>query len=170
MAEGDKVVRASFQNLRTMEKLTLEYNPDEVNEGRTLHTEDSVVPGVSHSTISIGAGSDDPITFTIRLARTLALQPIDYVKKQVAWLKALTFPYEGDTPIGLSWSAVQFKWGELYDLPCIIKQCRAKFISFNGPTAQPDVADVELTLQPISLRSIPAPDVISNDYSFVRYL
>lgn len=163
-------VKASFVDLRTLDQLVLVHNPDEIEDAKDVKGPNTSIPGRSHPKIHTGSGGLRTLDFTLRIARTLSDQPLSFVKDSVAWLQSLLYPYIDTNFEQHDWTAVQFKWGDLYDLPCIVRSANAKFPLFDYETALPEYADVALRLEEVTADSIDSPSVRTAGTSFIRFL
>ena len=106
----------------------------------------------------------------MRVARLNALDPLTHVRDKIAWLQSLTYPYVNDDLQSHAWTAVQFVFGDFYDLPCIIRNVTTSFLHFDSNTLLPEWADVDIQLEEQAPSSISVPEVRQDNASFVRFL
>jgi len=138
----------------TRERLTFQYTPSDIVDGKSTTYASIVVPGMSHPHYQYVAGDARKISFTA----TFYKGP---VKKNVAWLQALLYPTHQGTMLKQAPHTVLFFFGELYPgIACLVREVRAHYAYlFDPATLQPQRADVEITLEEIVKQSVNAGEV-----------
>ncbi len=164
------IVFASFLDLTSGESNVLTLNPDQIKDGQTPAIASTKIPGTSHPTVGVGAGGSRIITFKLRIARTLELQQVSYVRDQVSWFRAVLSPYPVSAFQTSTWTPLQFKWGELYDLPVVLRSLDVTWLFFRGVDALPEFCDVDFQMEEISAETITTPEVRFQNKGFIRYL
>ena len=164
-------IRAIFVDLtEPSDRLEVNYNPDQILDSRRPRVESTDVPGSGIPKVTVGSGGERAIQFTMRLAARDENDPLDIVLKHANWLQSLTFPYIEESFVNQFWTAVQFKWGDLYDLPVIIRAADVTYLQFDTKTALPLWADARMTLQPIADVNISVSEVRYERAGQVRYI
>lgn len=164
------VIQGAFVDLTNGDRLDLVFNPDVVADSLKSEVSSPVVPGASRPRTTVTAGGIRLINFTLRLVRINELDPLSIVADQVSWFYSVQSPYPGNTFDEQSFTPIQWVWGELYDLPVVIRSTEATFQYFRGPDALPEWADVDLQLEELSPETIFTPEIRTSRQAFVRFL
>ena len=163
-------VQAQFQDLRTLERITLTLNPDMVQDAKGLSGPVTPIPGKGNPQVSAGAGGVRTINLQLRIARLIPDLPDSYVKDTVSWFYSVLNPYIDSKYDQHKWTPVQFKWGDLYDIPVRVRRVESKFPLFQYATALPEYADTILALEEVSVENISTPEIRTDGQGFVRFL
>jgi len=148
-------------DLLTLEKLTFQVNPIDIQDNKSLNVGSTDIPGASHPRVSPGSGGRREISFTLRFFMEDADKT--YVRKQIEFLRSLIHPHPSDDYVRHGAPPVQFTFGDLYKLPVYITQVNVKYSQlFNPESLEPEVADAQISMVEISPQIISAADVRSS--------
>ena len=161
---------AAFLDLTSGEQNVLTLNPNEIKDGSAPKAESTPVPGGSHPQIGIGAGGARMITFKLRIARTQEIERLTYVRDQISWFKSVLSPYPISSFQQFTWTPLQFRWGDLYDLPVVLRGFDTTFLHFRPEDALPEFADADFRLEEVAPETITSPEIRFENKGFVRYL
>lgn len=163
------VIRAAFVDLTNGDRIDLSFNPDTITDSKSVDVNSPIIPGTSHPRTSVNAAGSRILNFTVRLVRLRELEPISIVRDQVSWFYSVVSPYPGNSFEEKIFTPIQFVWGELYDLPVIIRSVECEFLYFRGTDALPEWADLTLQLEELSSTVIFNPQIRTNNSAFIRY-
>lgn len=163
-------VKAAFIDLTNLDRFDFDYNPDMIDDGKGNDVDSPIIPGASLPRTTVNAGNARIINFTVRLARSLPSDALTLVRDQSSWLMSVMSPYPTSSVDQEVFTPLQFVWGDLYDIPVILRKARTKHLYFRPEDALPEWADMELSLEVLSAETINTPEIRNDNQGFVRYL
>lgn len=164
------VVQSAFVDLTNGDRLDLTFNPDQIQDSLRSEVDSPIIPGASRPRTSVSAGGLRLINFTVRLARVNNLEPVTIVRDQISWFYSVQSPYSGNTFDEQIFTPIQWVWGDMYDLPVVIRSAESSMLYFRGEDGLPEWADMELQLEEISPDTIFTPEIRTSNQAFVRFL
>lgn len=133
----------------TREKMSFQYNPDEITDEKSTDFATIKVPGMSHPRYQYVSGEARKIVFKLVFFK-------GPVKKKVAWLQSFLYPQHAKTMLKNAPHKVLFFFGDLYTgTLCIVRQVRVRYFHmFDKDNLLPQHAEVEITLEEIVQKSV----------------
>ncbi len=138
---ADKELKAYLVDVETRERLEFQFNPSEINDGKTVRYAEIAIPGISHPRHQYVAGGNRRITFTLFFFK-------GDVKRKVAWLQSLMYPEHSGTTLKSPPHRVIFIFGELYpEIVCIVRNVKARYFNlYDSESLTPQQAEVDVVL------------------------
>jgi len=138
----------------TRERLTFQYNPDEIIDEKSTDFASIKVPGMSHPRYQYVSGEARRIAFRVTFFK-------GQVKEKVAWLQSFLYPEHEKTMLRNAPHKALFFFGELYPgVLCIIRQVKVRYFHmFEKDTLLPQHAEVDLILEEIVQKSVSFSEV-----------